>query len=330
MRLVGSILFVLLTAASPLIARSAHRTDDGVPLRNWEVPAVAQRDHVRAAAGDRLQAEATALPSPQSNFVAVVPCRIVDTRGAVDPFGGPQLAASTPRTFEIPSGPCAGIPANAAAYSLNFTVVNPEAWGWLTSWPAGAPEPVVSTLNYLAGQTVANAAIVPAGDSGAITVSSVAATHLIVDINGYFPVEAKPQFTGHWAGARGSVMKRENLATVDIDTPPLVCISDAVTPTVSARSRVDVSVSASSTSGAFGFGMIPVFRINGGDWLTAWDAQQVGASTPAAFAWTQASIMDLVDLNAGQTVQYAIRLSRADGTADPTDLRCKIIAQLLP
>ncbi|HMF10376.1 MAG TPA: hypothetical protein VKJ00_14655, partial [Thermoanaerobaculia bacterium] len=120
-------------------------------------------------------------------FVGVTPCRVVDTRGANGTFGGPGLSAGSPRNFPIPTGPCAGIPANAQAYSLNVTVTNTAGPGFIKIFPQGGPSPVVSTLNYVANQTVANAAIVPAGAGGGITVAAgVSGTDLILDINGYY------------------------------------------------------------------------------------------------------------------------------------------------
>lgn len=134
-------------------------------------------------------------------FIAMTPCRVVDTRSGGGPYAGPILAADSPRTFDIPTGPCAGIPASAAAYSLNITATaspfaNPGSY--LTAWPAGEPTPNVSTLNYATGQTIANAAIVPAGAGGAISVVSNASTHLIVDINGYYA--APPDAVASGAG----------------------------------------------------------------------------------------------------------------------------------
>jgi hypothetical protein len=49
----------------------------------------------------------------------------------------------------------------------------------------GGAVPPVSVLNFNAGQTVANAAIVPLGP-GAMTVNVSASTHVILDVNGYF------------------------------------------------------------------------------------------------------------------------------------------------
>jgi sugar lactone lactonase YvrE len=124
---------------------------------------------------------------PQAlQLITVAPCRIMDTRNSNGPFGGPFVAAGTSRTIPIPSSTC-GIPANASAYSLNFTVV-PRAGtlGYLSVWPAGQAQPLVSTLNSPDGSVLANAAIVPAGTSGAIDAYATNDTDLIVDINGYF------------------------------------------------------------------------------------------------------------------------------------------------
>ncbi len=78
---------------------------------------------------------------------------------------------------------------NPAAYSLNFTAVpNPphQHLGYLTVWPAGQTQPLVSTLNNPTGTVVANAAIVPAGNNGEVAVYAYNTTDLLIDINGYF------------------------------------------------------------------------------------------------------------------------------------------------
>ncbi len=119
------------------------------------------------------------------NFHPVTPCRVADTRNADGTFGGPKMAAATIRSLPIPSSAC-GIPATAAAYSLNVTVVPDGILSYLTTWPTGSPQPLVSTLNSFDGTVVANAAIVPAGTDGAISVYVTHPTHVILDINGYF------------------------------------------------------------------------------------------------------------------------------------------------
>lgn len=124
-------------------------------------------------------------------FIATTPCRLVDTRGAEGEFGGPPIQGGTARSFPIPQNQNCNIPANAAAYSLNVTVVPHGFLGYLTVWPTGQNQPVVSTLNSYDGRTKANAAIVPAGSGEAVSVYASNTTNLILDIDGYFaPVSA--------------------------------------------------------------------------------------------------------------------------------------------
>ena len=130
-------------------------------------------------------------PSSGLAFYPVAPCRVVDTRGAAGPFGGPMLSAGAVRSFSIASSAC-NIPAAAQAYSLNITVVPPAALGYLTAWPTGQTQPVVSTLNSSNGATIANAAIVPAGLIGSVSIFVSDATHIIIDINGYFAPQGSP------------------------------------------------------------------------------------------------------------------------------------------
>jgi len=127
-----------------------------------------------------------------TNFIPVTPCRIADTRNATGSFGGPILTGNASRDFPIPQSACS-IPSTALAYSLNISIVPPGPVGFLTLWPTGSPQPVVATLNDLEGQLRNNAAIVPAGTSGAVSVFVTNPTHLIIDINGYFaPAAAGP------------------------------------------------------------------------------------------------------------------------------------------
>ncbi len=141
-------------------------------------------------------AQAGLAASPALQLVTVTPCRIMDTRGANSPLGGPFLAAGMARTIPVPTSNC-GVPANAAAYSLNITVVpRTGTLGYLTVWPTGQPQPTVSTLNSPDGSVIANAAIVPAGASGSIDAFATDNTELIIDINGYFvpPAASTLQF----------------------------------------------------------------------------------------------------------------------------------------
>ncbi len=85
-------------------------------------------------------------------------------------FGGPIAASKGQRSFAIPDNSRTdNIPSAAAAYSLNVTVVPQGSLGYLTVWPTGENQPVVSTMNSYDGRVKANAAIVPAGTDGAVS-----------------------------------------------------------------------------------------------------------------------------------------------------------------
>ena len=123
-------------------------------------------------------------PTPL-RFVPLTPCRVVDTRQPNGPLGGPPIQGGTERDFPLPQGQC-GIPASASAYSLNATVVPHQHLGYLTVWPTGETQPNVSTMNSVDGRVKANAAIVPAGLGGSVSVYASDTTDVILDINGYF------------------------------------------------------------------------------------------------------------------------------------------------
>ncbi len=124
-------------------------------------------------------------PSTLANrFVPMTPCRLADTRNPNGPFGGPALAGQSVRDFLVPNSACA-IPANATAYSLNVAVVPHGPLGYLTLWPAEKPQPFVGMLDS-DGRIRSNAAIIPAGLNGAISVFTTDTTDLVLDINGYF------------------------------------------------------------------------------------------------------------------------------------------------
>ncbi|MGA2370374.1 MAG: putative Ig domain-containing protein [Candidatus Korobacteraceae bacterium] len=127
----------------------------------------------------------TAYSQTAMQFVAVTPCRVADTRKAPGQFGGPTMGPGTERDFPVPLSACS-IPDTATAYSLNVTVVPWGSLNYLTIWPTGQQQPVVSTLNSYDGRTKANAAIVPAGTNGAVSVYVTDKTDVILDIDGYF------------------------------------------------------------------------------------------------------------------------------------------------
>jgi hypothetical protein len=162
------------------------------PIPNWAAPPfwsplrAEELSKSREPGAEPLAVEA--LPTPSLPFIGITPCRIVDTRGPAGPFGGPALVANVTRTFNLPAGPCVGLPSDAGAWSLNVTIIGTSnlQGGFLTAWPTGIAQPTVSTLNFNATELSANAAVVPAGTGGAINIFVNIPGHLLIDINGYY------------------------------------------------------------------------------------------------------------------------------------------------
>ncbi len=117
----------------------------------------------------------------KAQLFPVTPCRLIDTRQNNDPILG-----GTSRSFPIPQLGGCNIPGNAIAYSLNVTVAPGTTLGYLTVWPTSQIQPLISTLNSTDGRIKANAAIVPAGVAGAVSVYVTDTTNVILDNDGYF------------------------------------------------------------------------------------------------------------------------------------------------
>ena len=111
-------------------------------------------------------------------------CRILDTRSMP-----PIITNGVPRNVQV-TGQCS-VPSEAAAVALNLTVTAATERGSCTLYPTGAPVPVASVINFVAGSARANNAIVPIGAGGQISIvctilGSPANTHGIIDVFGWF------------------------------------------------------------------------------------------------------------------------------------------------
>ncbi len=123
-----------------------------------------------------------------SPITTISPARVRDTRpgfATIDGLesGGGAIPANTIIDVAVTGrGP---IPATASAAIVNITVTGPTGPGYLTAWPAGSTPPNASTLNFAAGQTIANGAIVKLGIGNKISIRPVnASTRIVVDVVG--------------------------------------------------------------------------------------------------------------------------------------------------
>ncbi|WP_431679724.1 PKD domain-containing protein [Kitasatospora sp. KL5] len=123
-------------------------------------------------------------PNTGQKFTATGPARVSD---GVMPGGTTTAVKVTGK---------AGVPADATAVVVNLTADRPTANGYLTAYPHGTDRPTVSSLNFRAGQTIANQAIVPVGADGSIDLYNFTGnTRVVVDVFGYYSPGSKGLFT---------------------------------------------------------------------------------------------------------------------------------------
>jgi hypothetical protein len=127
-----------------------------------------------------------------TGFTSVTPARVFDSRPSQSPnalvaipkqkYGGDRGILQVNVVNLAGATPASGV----GAVSLNVTVTNPEAAGFLTVYPCGGSVPQVSNVNFVAGQSVPNAVITPVPANGLLCFFSNVPTDIIADINGWF------------------------------------------------------------------------------------------------------------------------------------------------
>jgi hypothetical protein len=243
-------------------------------------------------------------------FVPVTPCRIADTRSANGPFGGPLVAAQSTRNFPVPSSAC-NIPATATAYSLNIAVVPRGLLGFLTVWPTGQAQPVVATLNSIDGRVKSNAAIVPAGTNGAISIFVTDATDVVIDINGYFVPNNDPTALAFYPLTPCRVADTRNPAG-PLGGPQFAAGSVRTFPVPSSNCNIP----AGARAYALNFAAVPSGPLG---YLTAWPTGQTQPGVASLNATTGAVTANAVIVGAGTSGSVDVyALSATDLVIDIT------------
>ncbi|MFN8038905.1 MAG: hypothetical protein U0Q07_06810 [Acidimicrobiales bacterium] len=118
-------------------------------------------------------------------FHALSPARVLDTRDGTNTAPG-RMGPGTSRT--VPMLGHGGVPASGVdSVVVNVTVTQPTAGSHLTVWPAGSTMPTASSLNFSAGQTVANLVTVKLGTGGAFAVyNNSGDVHVLADVVGWY------------------------------------------------------------------------------------------------------------------------------------------------
>jgi hypothetical protein len=121
---------------------------------------------------------------------AITPSRLLDTRTT---NGGHNAALAAGETFDLAVLGRGAVPnVGVAAILINVTVVATGMAagtnGYLTVWASGTTRPTASSINFVAGDVIANTALVPLGANGSISIYSssfAAGEHVIVDVQGW-------------------------------------------------------------------------------------------------------------------------------------------------
>ena len=109
------------------------------------------------------------------------PVRLVDTRVTSSPVGPAG-------TLDVQLAGVGRVPSQATAVVLNVTAVAPTGATDVRVYPTSSgPVPLVSNLNVVPGQTVANAVVARVGRDGAVRLRNAqGSVHLVVDLAGWW------------------------------------------------------------------------------------------------------------------------------------------------
>lgn len=121
-----------------------------------------------------------------ARLITAGPVRALDTRAKIGVATTTPINAYGTATFQVAGR--YGIPATGVtAVVVNLTATQPTRAGYLTAYPDGRSRPGTSSLNFVAGQTVPNMAVVPVVN-GKITVynGGSGTVHAVADILGYY------------------------------------------------------------------------------------------------------------------------------------------------
>lgn len=167
------------------VADVLRRSASGIPASACSSPALVP-NHL--AGHGRLDARAAVGLSLAGKLHTLAPCRLLDTRSAAGPLGGPALPSGSARSFAV-SGQC-GVPATAACLAVNLTAIGATGAGFLKAFASGRAEPPTSVLNFAAGATRANNAVLRLGAGTSFTllpsVQGGGAVDAVVDVSGWF------------------------------------------------------------------------------------------------------------------------------------------------
>mgnify|MGYP006883226752 CR=1 FL=1 len=231
-------------------------------------------------------------------YVAITPCRLMDTRAGSDNVG-PRSTPLGPGEDVVvvirgSNGACS-IPSDAVAVAANVAVVNGTNASYLTLYPTGAQRPLTANLNWVAGAPpTPNKVDVRLGSDGAVRMFNfTGSVDVVIDVFGYYADHTHDDryYT------KGQV---DALVTESTDALPMGAMTPVTAPTLpTRRSFVSLEMTTSRPSKLF---------------VTARAGLGVNCSDPYQAVWI--SIDDVPVPNSLQWFADTFQLVEVSGVTD--------------
>lgn len=187
-------------------------------------------DHVDFALGEPTSPTFVALPAPQRLFDSRHAANagqlglLEQASGSIGHDLDARFVQNVPQRFVVTG--VGGVPADPGGMALNVVAVNPALKGYLTMYPCatvGSPVPATSTLNFAAGVTQANSAVVDPDASGGLCIVASQTIDVVLDVTGYFwpgftPLAAPQRLVDTRAGQLGVLEQPDGWWGSDFDT----------------------------------------------------------------------------------------------------------------
>ena len=171
-------------------------------------------------------------PGSDLQFVAVAPCRILDTRVAGGPLNTSSRVFSAVAPYAAQGGLAAGcgIPAYAMSLQVNLGAISQGgSAGFLKAWASDTPEPNASLVNYDPSGPVANMVNVPLSAGATFTLKTNRSAHVFADVAGYYVQPLYATIDGRTASTPSSWRRASGL--VDATRPPRASTTSPSTAT---------------------------------------------------------------------------------------------------
>ncbi len=305
------------TAASSVIYTSSTSITATSPAESAGTVNVTVTTPVSTSATSTADQFTYITPITGDAYTAVNPASLADTRCSATPqpsyCASENLPTQNSKLTSLSGGASENvtvtgvdnIPSNATAVVINLTVTNMTAGGYLSIYPEGSTQPVVSSLNWTATSSiVTNLVTVPVNTTnGEITITNggtSGSVYFVVDIEGYY---APPGSTP--AGLYNPVTPTRIVDTrcVEYPLPPNITTSYCKSlPSVNYTKVTELLSLQTENIAVTGFGGIPTSGVSAVVLnITAIDPSSSGYLTAFPTGSTMA-LVSTVNFNQAQTV----------------------------